>query len=161
MSDSTAAKQVAKHDGWQILHETEATAVTAKQADGGSVSTVTPAMYVAGKRAGLGLIEFSDSTVDGLKKKIQGWEEAQPASLPTSPSEDQIKNSAKATLHQAVTAGARPAIDVDLTPAAEKATAKATNFSVDPVINENKLSEADQAGVAAAGPDSKLDGVGG
>lgn len=159
-ASSAADKAVAGYDGWQILHQADAQVAAAKAPDGGTVQTVSPAVYVAGKRVGLGIVEFTSSSLDDLKAKIEGWEQAQPASEPASASEEQILNSAKATLHQSVTSGARPAVDVDLTPAQDKVKPKATNLSVDVAISENKLSDADQAGISAMGPDSKLDGVG-
>lgn len=156
-TQTEAAKAVAKHDGWLLEHEAEPRSVQT----GHGTFLVNEGEYRAVKRVDLTVREIVASSPEQLDERIAEYERIQPSTETTAgPTEEQLLNSAKGTLQSLVTAGARPSIDVDLTPAATKATPKAVNLSVPPQIEETKLDKQDSALIAAVGPDSKTDGLG-
>jgi hypothetical protein len=145
-------------DGWQVFHAKPATAAQAQGFGGGvAAMTVTPASYIAHKRLDATLLEMHGETPEQLAERIADWERGRPAAEPTQPTEEQILNSAKATLHMAITSDARPAIDVDVTVPSKKAEPKARRLRVNPPIEEVKLDKEDQA---LAGKQPPSTGVG-
>lgn len=147
---SDAQKAVSEYDGWQILHEQEPRAVTAT-GPAGTVSVVHPSRYVAGKREGLGVHEISNETLEGLKKDIEEWERQRPSTTVQQPTEEQLMAAAKGRLTQLMTSGARPALDVDLTPAAEAPKPKAKILSVKPAVDEEDHTDESAAALNALG----------
>lgn len=158
-----ADKQLSKEytdNGWQLAHAQPALA-----ANDSPTGAPRAGNYIALKRSDAGLIEFGAESVDQIEHMIADWERSRPAdpSAQPQPTEEQIRNSAEATLHQSITAGARPAVDVDLTPAAKKAEPKAIRLAAKPAIEEIKLDEQTQAGIATGftpAATSKVEGVG-
>jgi hypothetical protein len=155
---SDAQKVVEKYDGWQLTHEAAPRSVNT----GHGTFLVEEGQFIASKRVDLTVHDVFASSPEQLADRIEAYEQARPDpnATPVGPTEEQLLNSAKATLGTLVTAGARPSVDVDLTPAKEKATPKAVNLSVPPVIEETKLDKEDAALVAAVGGEKKLEGVG-
>jgi hypothetical protein len=100
-------------EGWRVDHAQAAQIATT---EGGAVVSVRPAEYRAWKRSPAGdtLIEVTGDSQEQLAARIEGWEASQNPTEPGQPSEEQIMNSAKATLHMSTTADARPAVDVDV-----------------------------------------------
>ena len=137
--------------GWQIVH-----AQPAQTANDSATGAAQPGHYIALKRDPNtnAIIEQAASSLEDVQRMVEDWERARPGDPNEQPQldEEALLNSAEATLHMAVTAGARPAVDVDLTPAAEKREAKATRLAVTPVIEEVELDEATQAGIANLPP---------
>jgi hypothetical protein len=131
-------------EGWKVDHAQEAQ--TTQTADG-LVVGVKPAEYRAWKRsqANNQLVEITGTSPDDLAARIADWEATQRPAEPSAPTEEQIMNSAKATLHMSVTADARPAIDVDVrTDPPAEAEAAQKRLVVQPPIEEVPLDKEDQ-----------------
>lgn len=128
-------------DGWRVDHAQAAQAIST---DAGTV-LVKPAEYRAYKRGDTSLIEASGDSPEQLAARIEDWEKSQFPTEPGTPTEEQIMNSAKATLHMSTTADARPAIDVDVQtePAPDK-EAKQKRLVVETPIKEVELDKEQQ-----------------
>lgn len=145
-------------DGWQVFHAQPATTQQASGFAGGVAAlTVTSASYIAHKRVDTTLVEAQGDSPEQLADRIADWERGRASTEPTVPTDEQIMNSAKATLHMAITSDARPAIDVDVTVPSKKAEPKARRLRVNPPIEEVKLSKEDQT---LAGQQPPSTGVG-
>lgn len=159
MADKQLSKEYADK-GWQITH-----AQPARTANDSPTGAAEAGHYIALKRDpdSNSLIEQAAQSLEQVEAMIDAWERGRPgdAANAPQPSEEQLRNSAEATLHMSVTSGARPAVDVDLTPAAKKATPKAIRLAVKPQVEEVKLDDATVAGIAEPPPSaSKTTGVG-
>lgn len=151
--------------GWQIHH-----AQAAVTADNSGTGVAQPGHYLALKRdasvAGESPVELAAQDMDSLNEMIAEWERGRPVpegEYPA-PTKEQLEESAKATVHSLVTAGARVSRDVDLTPAAEKAKPEAIRVSSNPPIDVEELSDEDAALVAQSTnvpSGEKAEGVGG
>jgi hypothetical protein len=157
---SQAEAAIKDYDGWTVAHAQAPTATTAPGADGSTVSVVKPGALVATRRAGLTLVEQHGETPEQLAERVADWEASQAATEPRVPTAEQVKNGASATLHQAITAGAREAVDVVLPQEQQKVEGKSTRLVANPVIEEVGVDKDDQARLAAAQPESDLEGTG-
>jgi hypothetical protein len=131
-------------EGWRVDHAQAAQAI---QTSDGMVVGVKPAEYRAWKRSPNGdtLIEVTGDSSEQLAARIEDWEASQNPAEPAQPSEEQIMNSAKATLHMATTADARPAVDVDVrTEPDPKAEPAQKRLVVETPIKEVKLDKEQQ-----------------
>lgn len=154
---SKAASAVEKHDGWRLELEREPQSVETRQ---GHVRFI-PGEYRAVARIGLTVREITAETPEQLEERISEYERIQPSTQATpGPTEEQLKESAKATLASLVTAGARPSVDVNLTPAQDSPKPKAVNLSVPPQIEETRLDADDAALVAQLGVSTEGLGTG-
>jgi hypothetical protein len=150
--------------GWQLHH-----AQPAQTADNSPTGAAVPGHYIALKRdpnsQGDGPVEMAANSLEQVENMISEWERSRPGDPADAPqlTEEQIRNSAEATLHMSVTSGARPAVDVDLTPAAKKPEAAAIRLAATQNVEEVELDDATIAGIAgpsAAAPSGKTTGVG-
>jgi hypothetical protein len=161
---ATLSKEYADK-GWQLVH-----AQKALPAADSPTGAAREGHFIALKRdpnvQGDGPVEMAAQSQDELEAMIADWERSRPldpnAEVPQ-PTEEQLRNSAEATLHQSITSGARPAVDVDLTPAAKKPAAAAIRLAATPEIKEVELDDQTIAGIAgptAGAPTGKTTGVG-
>lgn len=162
MADKATLSKEHADKGWQLVH-----AQPARTANDSPTGAAEPGHFIALKRdpnvQGEGPVEIAAQSQEQLEDMIADWERSRPVpeGEQPQPDEEAIRNSAEATLHMSVTAGARPAVDVDLTPAQKKPEPKAVRLAAKQVVEEIKLDEATQAGIAAAPPAaSKTTGVG-
>lgn len=164
MADKPTLSKEYADKGWQLQH-----AQPARTANDSPTGAAEPGHFIALKRdpnaQGEGPVEMAAQSQEQLEEMIDSWERSRPgdpADAPQ-PTEEQLRNSAEATLHMSVTSGARPAVDVDLTPAVKKADPKAIRLAVKPQIEEVKIDEQTQRGIAegpATTPVGKTTGVG-
>jgi hypothetical protein len=149
--------------GWQLVHTQPA-----RTANDSPTGAAEAGHFIALKRdpnsAGDAPVEMAAQSRETLEDMIADWERGRPVDPADQPQPDEqaLRNSAEATLHMSITSGARPAVDVDLTPAAKKPEPKAIRLAAKPGVEEIKLDEATQAGIAEppAATTSKTEGVG-
>jgi hypothetical protein len=163
MADKPTLSKEYADKGWQLHH-----AQPARTANDSPTGAAEPGHFIGLKRdpnvQGEGPVEMAAQSQEQLEQMIDDWERARPGDPADAlqPTEEQLRNSAEATLHMSITSGARPAVDVDLTPASKKPEAKAIRLAATPEIKEIEIDDATVAGIAGptAAPAGKTTGVG-
>lgn len=163
MADKPTLSKEYADNGWQLAH-----AQPARTANDSPTGAAEAGNFIALKRdpnsQGDAPVEMGAQSLEQLEDMIAEWERARPGDPNDQPPPDEqaLRNSAEATLHMSITSGARPAVDVDLTPAAKKPEANAIRLAATPEIKEVELDDQTIAGIAgptAAAPTGKTTGL--